>query len=245
MYFKLGFLVIVFQLMCSCSAGETENKTVVSCYYETYCPDSVKFIVEQLFPTYVKLNGTHFIPHMLPYGRANTTVLPNGTVAFQCQHGEKECYGNKVHACVLNIFGITFMSRMKFINCSLAKTDLKNPKQYPTDECATLSGINVQDINNCMRNDTLVNEYLKAYGDETKKYPIPSVPFLIFNGNYDENVSKESVQNFGSVLCKKYIHSDNDTKAAEFCKSQNSSATKITLTVLPIIFLSFVFSKLF
>ncbi|XP_065210246.1 GILT-like protein 1 [Planococcus citri] len=245
MYFKFVFLTVLSHLICICTAAENENKTIAAVYYETYCPDSIKFITTQLYPTYEKLNGTYFTPHLQPFGRANITNLPNGTLAFSCQHGEKECYGNKVHACVLYL-SAPLSSKLKFVNCSLARTNMKtvDPYAYPIEECATESSLNVQDIKSCLGNTNLTDSLLSAYGAETKKYPIPSFPFIIFNQKFDAALSKESEQDFASVICKNYIPA-NDTKTANVCKPPNSSATTLAFTAFPVIVVTFLFSKLY
>ena len=43
----------------------------VDVYFESFCPDSVKFITEQLYPTYEKLLGKNiFTVDLIPYGNA-------------------------------------------------------------------------------------------------------------------------------------------------------------------------------
>lgn len=56
----------------------------------------------------------------------------NGTTTFSCQHGEKECQGNKAHACVLSSPDIPFAKQLSFINCTMSLTDTKSNETYPT-----------------------------------------------------------------------------------------------------------------
>lgn len=245
MRLKLCFFAFASFLICSCAADET-IPAVTSVFYETYCPDSIKFINKQLYPTYLKLNGSYFLPRLLPFGRANFTTLPNGTQLYSCQHGEKECYGNKVHTCVLHMDTHPLNAKMQFINCTMARTDLANtnPLVYPIEECAAESQFNAQEIKNCVGNSTYMKNLLEAYSDETKKYAIPGFPFIMFDQNFDVAKSKESEQNLASVICKNYIPA-NDTKYDGVCKSQNNSATMLVFTAFPVIVLTFVFSKLY
>ena len=37
---------------------------------------------------------------MYPYGNAHEEKLPNGTYAYTCQHGDLECKGNFIEACI-------------------------------------------------------------------------------------------------------------------------------------------------
>ena len=76
----------------------------VDVYYETLCPDSMKFVMYQLEPTHLALMGIN--PdlvefNMYPYGKANTTVGSDRSITFSCQHGPEECRRNMHHACYL------------------------------------------------------------------------------------------------------------------------------------------------
>ena len=64
-------------------------------FYETLCPDSIKFLKEQLFPTYTTLKGIMNV-QIFPYGNCNQTLSEEGLWQFQCQHKEKECRLNQV-----------------------------------------------------------------------------------------------------------------------------------------------------
>ena len=42
----------------------------IQVYYETLCPDSIRFVAEQLYPTYQKL-GQYLNIEFIPYGFAS------------------------------------------------------------------------------------------------------------------------------------------------------------------------------
>jgi hypothetical protein len=76
----------------------TQNcKLKVGVYYETLCPYSRDFIIDQFafaFPKVINLIEVKFVP----FGWANKTVnATDGSISFECQHGEQECWGNKLH----------------------------------------------------------------------------------------------------------------------------------------------------
>ncbi|KAH7986568.1 hypothetical protein HPB49_025904 [Dermacentor silvarum] len=74
-------------------ACEHDPKVSVEVFYETYCPDSRNFVLEQLNSTYAELPNIVQL-QLVPYGKASRRELPNKWYSFDCQHGDKECYGN-------------------------------------------------------------------------------------------------------------------------------------------------------
>lgn len=112
----------------------------MSLYYESLCPDSVRFVVGQLYPGYEKL-GDVLDLDFVPYGFAtvriciafifsqsiNLFVFLKSRMAdkrwyFSCQHGPHECYGNKLQACSLQQ-NVTQKVHMNFINCVMKNPD--------------------------------------------------------------------------------------------------------------------------
>lgn len=47
------------------------------------------------------------------------TTEENGKYYFTCQHGEEECYANKVHACAIDAIG-NMTSVVKITDCMIA-----------------------------------------------------------------------------------------------------------------------------
>ncbi|XP_037557746.2 gamma-interferon-inducible lysosomal thiol reductase [Dermacentor silvarum] len=84
------------------TACEHDPKVSVEVFYETYCPDSRNFVLEQLNSTYAELPNIVQL-QLVPYGKASRRELPNKWYSFDCQHGDKECYGNllQVSAAIL------------------------------------------------------------------------------------------------------------------------------------------------
>uniref|UniRef100_A0A1B0D7W8 Uncharacterized protein n=1 Tax=Phlebotomus papatasi TaxID=29031 RepID=A0A1B0D7W8_PHLPP len=90
---------------------------VVGVYYEALCPDSKHFVVKQLKTTHdlaPQLIDIVFIP----YGKATTHVLPDGSLKFNCQHGQVECEANIIHACVVDVIGDPDL-RLKMVTCMI------------------------------------------------------------------------------------------------------------------------------
>ena len=60
---------------------------------------------------------------MYPYGNAHEEKLPNGTYQFHCQHGEKECIGNLIEACILDITNYNSAYYFPIIKCMESADD--------------------------------------------------------------------------------------------------------------------------
>jgi hypothetical protein len=69
-----------------------------------------------LIPAYEKLSQYLDID-LIPFGNANVSY-PNHDFKpyFQCQHGPAECYGNKAHACVIDMTKST-RPTLNYIKC--------------------------------------------------------------------------------------------------------------------------------
>ncbi|XP_046682162.1 GILT-like protein 1 [Homalodisca vitripennis] len=133
------------------AAPMTQEKIPVTVYFESYCPDSVKFLTKQLYPTFLTPLGQYMTVSLIPYGKAKTQRAESGDVTFSCHHGEKECRGNKAIACTLKSPSSTFEDQFKFINCtsSIIAANI-NMEQYPINDCAAGSIFKANDIQMCM-----------------------------------------------------------------------------------------------
>ncbi|RZF49218.1 hypothetical protein LSTR_LSTR010948 [Laodelphax striatellus] len=65
-------IAVLVSLMAFCAVARTEDmkKVAVTVYYESLCPDSMKFVVEQLYPTWMTLSQYMDLT-LVPFGRAN------------------------------------------------------------------------------------------------------------------------------------------------------------------------------
>lgn len=90
----------------------------VQIYYESLCPDSKAFIVQQLYPTYSKL-GKYLRVEFKPFGNAKFVPSGNGW-DFTCQHGPDECQGNLYQACLLNALKGQDQLQIEAVHCIMA-----------------------------------------------------------------------------------------------------------------------------
>jgi len=90
--------IFVISIVSSSSAAESVKMTV---YYESLCPDSQYFIATQLHPVWELFGSEELNLIFNPFGKANFTEW-DSSWNFTCQHGPRECEGNKIQSCVLN-----------------------------------------------------------------------------------------------------------------------------------------------
>ncbi|XP_075977074.1 gamma-interferon-inducible lysosomal thiol reductase-like protein [Anticarsia gemmatalis] len=167
-------------------------KVFVTVYYESQCPDSRSFIVEQLQPT---LKSYHeFIDvKLIPFGKAHNI----NRKAFQCQHGPTECMGNVVQSCTLDLMqGRTDIDRADYVACEMntqagTKLDMQCVYEADVDEedvyqCATSAkGLSLQ----------LDDEYY------TKIINPTFVPTITFDDVFDQEIQDASIRDLPGALC--------------------------------------------
>ncbi|XP_030029417.2 GILT-like protein 2 [Manduca sexta] len=164
---------------------ETE-KVVVDIYYESRCPVCINFFVNKLEPEIPSLHEFLDI-RLYPYGNAYTTKKGD-QYEVSCQHGESECYGNKLHACAIDILKNVTKSTL-FISCA---SDWYSDDKA-VDECSKWLKFNGEPIKKCAKSDK-GHQLLKYYGDESNKIYYPGVPHVRINGihapwnHFKENV---------------------------------------------------------
>lgn len=199
----------------------------VKVYYESLCPDSARFINTQLSPItkdllqYVDLQ-------LIPYGKS-TYNTQGADVIFNCHHGPNECYGNKIHACVVeNVQSDSYRQESReelvltYVDClmSLSKRDAA----FPIEKCA--NGINYkmwENIQDCA-NSTVGSKLLQRFGDQTHDFqnPLTSVPTVVFKDQYTPELQKRAIENFRGTLCEQ-LHK-NQIHAKE-CSEHGAATT--------------------
>jgi len=195
----MKFFVALVALMALVSSGE--GKVRVSVFYETLCPDSIRFITTQLTPTFVRLGGfgNAFLEiDFVPYGKALTFEDEEGAYTFQCQHGPDECSGNRMHSCALK--HLPEASRAAFINCSMSAS-------YPPNagkSCSELLGLNFADVEQCSGSSE-GNGLLAVNGNRTHSLDptLYYVPWIMFDGVWSADDMYDAQQDLLEILCRK------------------------------------------
>ncbi|XP_059045827.1 GILT-like protein 1 [Achroia grisella] len=170
-----------------------QDKVKVRVYYEALCPDSKHFFIRHLSPVTEKLSDFVDVT-LIPYGKA-TTKEENGNYFFKCQHGEEECYANKIHACSIQAVS-NMTTAVKITDCMI--TDNQDADAALL-RCAKQMKINPGPISNCA-NSEQGSALLKKYGDDTHLLKPTFIPTVILNGSKDNQAA--ILKNFLLEVCK-------------------------------------------
>ncbi|KAL9922109.1 gamma-interferon-inducible lysosomal thiol reductase 1 [Glossina fuscipes fuscipes] len=215
-------------------------KVPVTIYYESLCPDSAKFISEQLFPAVKNELRDHVDIKWVPFGKSTYTTQ-GSEILFTCHHGPNECYGNKVHACAIeHIQASSYQTEytresliLNFIHCMMKAGKNFPDNVYPGAKCARESHVSTwENIQQCA-NSTDGERLLMAHGQTTNAFqnPLISVPTVVFKDQYDPKVSMRAQTDFLGALCK-YV----PQPQPKVCEA-NSSGVSIVVAPLLVLFI--------
>merc|ERR1719154_46058 len=183
-------------------SASNEESVTLDLFYEALCPDSIYFMVLQLFPTWQKF-GTQLQINYKPFGFASWVETGDGGFTFECQHGADECLGNKAQACLLNMVPKQ-EEIVPLINCMM-KT--RNPPSIG-DECISELNldVDVRALGDCL-NSNLGSILLHDYGVETKNADpkINYVPWIVLNGEFSRENLDMAQSDLTGLLCEKYL----------------------------------------
>ncbi|XP_030029416.2 GILT-like protein 2 [Manduca sexta] len=171
------------------TSTSSEIETVkVEVYYESLCPYCERFFVNKLEPV-VQSMHQYLDIKLYPFGNADI-IEEDDHYRFRCQHGKLECYGNKLHACAIDI--LKNVTKSTLFNCCLFEFFSDDES---VDECATRMKLNGDPIKECAKGSK-GNELLKYYGDETNKIYFRGVPHIRLNGIPYRNSSKKIFKDY-------------------------------------------------
>lgn len=182
-------------------AAPAEEKVRVVVYYESYCPDSIAFLTEQLYPVFKTPLASYMNLTLVPYGKSKYNKNETG-YHFECHHGPKECTGNKIMACILNVYQKQD-DQLKLINCT-SSTIRANPKleTYPGSQCASELSLDYSVVQTCAETDR-GDQLLAALGNKTYEFQpeLTRVPSVVFNEKFNSDSQSMALKDFKSALC--------------------------------------------
>ncbi|XP_037088575.1 gamma-interferon-inducible lysosomal thiol reductase-like [Pollicipes pollicipes] len=150
-------------------------------YYEALCPDSRHFVVEQLAPAWRRVGAAVLAPSFVPWGKATANATDAGP-SVTCQHGPEECWGNRLHACVIYDTRTTD-ARLEAVTCLMADYETLNAT---APGCVRAAGLDWETVSRCAVSDVSLEKELE-FGRRTQALqpPLTSVPTITLDGSQD------------------------------------------------------------
>ncbi|TMW49092.1 hypothetical protein DOY81_005826 [Sarcophaga bullata] len=183
-------LLIAFTIVLAAPVNsQADEKLKVLVLYESLCPDSVRFMGQQLGPSYDALKD-YIDLSLVPFGKSYSK---NNGGQFFCQHGPRECYGNRQQSCVLQQIKDQ-AAQVNFVVCQMTKPDSSS-----IEYCAERAGLS-SDIDTCL--NTELGTLLQLEAERiTHSYGIKFVPSIIYDGVFDQQLQDNSLRDFRGTVC--------------------------------------------
>lgn len=179
-------------------AHQTADPVKVELYYESLCPGCRTFMSSMLFPTFVLLSDIMDLT-LVPYGNAEES-FDGGKYVFTCQHGEDECLGNMIEACLLSM---TKSDAFLSIFCIETSRDPIKAAQ----SCVELFSPNLkyEQLMTCVKGDSgnqLMHQ--NALKTQALKPPHTYVPWITINGVHTEELQNKAMSALLPLVCDMY-----------------------------------------
>lgn len=207
--FTISFYYNQFNNAAWCQQStNTSQKLKLTVYHESLCPDSRRFFLEQLVPTYRKI-GPYIDLISIPFGHART-IQPDKMI---CQHGARECQRNRLMACIQTKGSNNMTEIVESLGCLFLGEE--SPKDCLNKHMPSVDYD--QTIQTCQKSQEsykLMEEYEKLTGR------IGYVPKITLNDEYSEEIQEKCENHLLEHLCKNLTQ-----QQPEACKEQETTTT--------------------
>lgn len=154
------------------------NIVKLAAYIEAQCPDTSRFVHQQLLPVWQELSVTNRITlKIVPFGKAKCDPVGND-YSCKCQHGPPECELNQLMNCVIEIVKNP-RQYVPVISCIQGKRDLRSAGL----KCLSKLSVSSKSILRCAEGEE-GRRLLAEAGVETERLqpPLNFVPWIMING---------------------------------------------------------------
>ena len=191
--------VKLFLLISLIIIANTSSPLTINLYYESMCPYCSQFITTSINEFYNEKKFTNVVINLIPYGLAEeSSNLFKGGYTYKCHHGENECLGNAVHACIEDIVGR--INSYQFIICienMVKKT--KGDFLKASEMCLRDFDGLYQQVSECAqgkRGSELLHK------NRLRTPSINYVPYITVNGWHNEQYESDIRKNIIEFLCR-------------------------------------------
>ncbi|KAJ8965017.1 hypothetical protein NQ314_004415 [Rhamnusium bicolor] len=212
---KSTFILLVF-IVCLSSS------TFITNHYAQIVP---AFLVTQFGPAYKRIEDKIDID-LIPFGKA-TVANNSGTWNFTCQHGDGECYGNKIHACAIALYPV--VTSTQFVLCAMASGNSSLDENL--QNCAASTNITWTSIQECLSSGK-ANELLASNGDRTSAVEpkIAFIPTIVYNNVFSEPLENITLSYFLEVV--EFLSEEIECKQCHFSGSNKVSSSEVFVSGL-------------
>jgi len=194
-----GLQVVVASLLLIflCVRAEEFDKVDVLVCIETLCPDSKKYIITELDPTYIALRDIIELT-FVPYGNA---VINEEEHTVECQHYEEECSANSYEQCAIYYYPEP-EQYLPFATClaAVSNEDLVTGDEQIFEDCAVQSSLDWPLIRDCHDDEKLSWDLQVDAAIKTPDYHT-YVPWTEVNG---EVINWFDGEELGRAICGAY-----------------------------------------
>ncbi|KAF9420772.1 hypothetical protein HW555_003120 [Spodoptera exigua] len=191
---RLSLLVIVFIVALKQVTSDAPQKVIVTIYYESLCPDSKRFILNQLEPSIHTLEN-YITLEFVPFGKARS--INQGHNGFQCQHGPEECAGNMVQSCALDLMQErNDLEKVLYVTCEMM-TEAGTTNNM---KCVKRAGLRAYDVRSCISSGIGTSLQLQAE-QATNQIRPRFIPTVTINGVFDQQIQDSAMVDLYGTLC--------------------------------------------
>lgn len=198
----MKYLVLAALLAVSLAISiPNDDRVLIELYEESLCPDCLSFLLSS-FKKAINTADIYKIADIRIYPYGNARWAKNGsTYSFTCQHGVKECQGNIIEVCALQLYDHEQYGN-KFILCFESNT---TDWTASGQKCATQLGMDWSKIAACSTSDQGRQwQYDVAVATDKLSPAHQYVPWITVNGQHSTTNEDAILNNMLGFICKTY-----------------------------------------